>query len=135
MLAKVEYGGVQKYIKIPQIDENFDFQKFLQEVTDKFSLQAQLVTEGVLSLTDTSETEVDADTFDELVKSGVRNFKVGYSQYPITDIAITLDESDSSVDPSPSPASLPDPPASLASTPDFTAQSPVDLPLRKSVIS
>ncbi|CAB1437336.1 unnamed protein product [Pleuronectes platessa] len=126
MLAKVEYGGVQKYIKIPQIDENFDFQKFLQEVTDKFSLQAQLVTEGVLSLTDTSETEVDADTFDELVKSGVRNFKVGYQQYPITDIAITLDESDSSVllDPSPSPASLPDPPASLASTPDFTAQSP-----------
>ena len=53
-------------------------------VTDKFSLQAQLVTEGVLSLTDTSETEVDADTFDELVKSGVRNFKVGYRQYPIT---------------------------------------------------
>ncbi|CAB1443694.1 unnamed protein product [Pleuronectes platessa] len=99
-----------------------DFQKFLQEVTDKFSLQAQLVTEGVLSLTDTSETEVDADTFDELVKSGVRNFKVGYRQYPITD-------------PSPSPASLPDPPASLASTPDFTAQSSVDLPLRKSVIS
>ncbi|KAK0155497.1 hypothetical protein N1851_002087 [Merluccius polli] len=126
MLAKVEYGGVQKYIKIPQIDGNFDFQNFLIEVTDKFSLQAQLVTEGVLSLTDTSETEVDADTFDELVKSGVRNFKVGYRQYPITDIAITLDESDSSVipDTSPSPASLPDPPASPASMPDFTAQSP-----------
>ncbi|XP_030267473.1 uncharacterized protein LOC115578579 [Sparus aurata] len=95
-------------------------------LTDKFSLQAQLVTEGVLSLTDTSETEVDADTFDELVKSGVRNFKAGYRQYPITDVAITLDESDSSVlpDPSASPASLPDPPASPASTPDFTAQSP-----------
>lgn len=31
MLAKVEYGGVHKYIKIPPIDENFDFQKFLQE--------------------------------------------------------------------------------------------------------
>jgi len=30
MLAKVDCGGVQKYIKIPQIDENFDFQKFLQ---------------------------------------------------------------------------------------------------------
>ncbi|KAG8013702.1 hypothetical protein GBF38_022328, partial [Nibea albiflora] len=63
MLAKVEYGGVQKYIKIPQIDENFDFQKFLQ------------------------------------------------------DIAITLDESDSSVLLDPSPASP-------ASTPDFLAQSP-----------
>lgn len=57
---------------------------FFPPVTDKFSLQAQLVTEGVLSLTDTSETEVDADTFDELVKSGMRNFKVGYRQYPIT---------------------------------------------------
>lgn len=42
------------------------------------------MTEGVLSLTDTLETEVDADTFDELVKSGVRNFKAGYRQYPIT---------------------------------------------------
>lgn len=31
MLAKVEYGGVQKYIKIPQIDEDFDFQRFLKE--------------------------------------------------------------------------------------------------------
>ncbi|CAB1444488.1 unnamed protein product [Pleuronectes platessa] len=94
-----------------------DFQKFLQEVTDKFSLQAQLVTEGVLSLTDTSETEVDADTFDELVKSGVRNFKVGYRQ-PITISSIIA-----------RPSSI------TSSTPDFTAQSSVDLPLRKSVIS
>ncbi|KAM7417144.1 hypothetical protein PAMA_016991 [Pampus argenteus] len=81
MLVKVEYGGVQKYIKIPHIDEIFDFQKFLQEVLDKFSLQAQLVADGVLSLTDTSETEVDGDTFNELVKSGVKNFKVGYRQH------------------------------------------------------
>lgn len=29
MLTQVEYGGVQKYIKIPQNDENIDFQKFL----------------------------------------------------------------------------------------------------------
>lgn len=36
-------------------------------VTNTFSLQNQLVTEGVLSLTDTSETEVDADIFDELM--------------------------------------------------------------------
>lgn len=25
MLAKVEYGGIQKYIKVPQTDETFDF--------------------------------------------------------------------------------------------------------------
>lgn len=29
MLAKVEYGGVQKYIKVPQSDENFNFLQFL----------------------------------------------------------------------------------------------------------
>ncbi|KAM7423196.1 hypothetical protein PAMA_010972 [Pampus argenteus] len=122
MLAKVEYGGVQKYIKIPHIDEIFDFQKFLQEVLDKFSLQAQLVADGVLGLTDTSETEVDGDTFDELVKSGVKNFKVGYRQYPVTDISV--EESDPCVMLVPSPASLADPPPSPASTPDSAAQSP-----------
>lgn len=31
MLAKVGYGGVQKYITVPQIDENFDFLRFLEE--------------------------------------------------------------------------------------------------------
>ena len=31
MLAKVEYGGVQKYIKVPQTDDNFHFLQFLQE--------------------------------------------------------------------------------------------------------
>ena len=30
MLAKVEYRGVQKYIKVPQMEENFDFLQFLQ---------------------------------------------------------------------------------------------------------
>ena len=38
----------------------------------------------MLALTDASDTEVDADTFDELIKSGVRNFKVGYRKYPVT---------------------------------------------------
>ena len=31
MLAKVEYGGVQKYIKVPLTDDNFHFLQFLQE--------------------------------------------------------------------------------------------------------
>ena len=38
----------------------------------------------MLALTDASDTEVDADTFDELIKSGVRNFKVGCRKYPVT---------------------------------------------------
>ncbi|KAK1890988.1 Co-chaperone protein HscB like [Dissostichus eleginoides] len=121
MLAKVEYGGVQKYIKVPQIDENFDFLRFLQEVTDKFSLEPQLLTEGLLNLTDTSDTEVDADIFDELIKSGVRNFKVGFRQYPVSDLEINFveDESDSSL--------LPDLTASADSILDLTA-SPASLP-------
>ncbi|XP_028306759.1 uncharacterized protein LOC114478457 [Gouania willdenowi] len=107
MLAKVEYAGVQKYIKVPQNDENFDFFNFTQEVIQKFSLQALLQTEGELRLHDESGTEIDADVFDELLKSGVRNFKVGYHQQQATE------ESESSV--------LPDPSASPASTTDTSA--------------
>ncbi|XP_034530081.1 uncharacterized protein LOC117805460 [Notolabrus celidotus] len=115
MLAKVEYGGVQKYIKVPQSDGNFDFLQFLQEVTNKFSLQAHLLTEGELRLNDESGTEIDADVFDELLKSGVRKFKVGYRQYVATDLEINVvaDESLSSV--------LPEPSASLASSADLSA--------------
>lgn len=40
------------------------------------------MTEGGLHLFDTSDTEVEADTFDELIKSGVRDFKIGYRHCP-----------------------------------------------------
>ncbi|MED6259447.1 hypothetical protein ATANTOWER_023013 [Ataeniobius toweri] len=70
---------------------------------EKFSFQPQLFTEGVLILTDASDTEVDSDIFDELVKTGVRTFKVGYRKQPATDFEISLveDESQSSVQPIP----------------------------------
>ncbi|XP_035760815.1 uncharacterized protein LOC102792227 [Neolamprologus brichardi] len=123
MLAKVEYGGVQKYVKVPESDGCFHFHQFLKDVMDKFSLQPQFFTEGVLILTDTSDTEVDADIFDELVKSGVRAFKVGYRMQTETDIEISVvdDESESSVQPIPlalltSPVSLSDHPSPPAST-------------------
>ncbi|KAL3983373.1 beta-galactosidase [Sarotherodon galilaeus] len=110
MLAKVEYGGVQKYVKVAESDECFHFHQFLKD-------------EGVLILTDTSDTEVDSDIFDELVKSGVRAFKVGYRKQTATDIEISVveDESESSVQPVPlalltSPVSLSDHPSSPAST-------------------
>lgn len=51
---------------------------------DKFSFQPQLFTEGVLVLTDTSDTEVYSDIFDELVKSGVQSSKVGYRKQTTT---------------------------------------------------
>ncbi|MEQ2315484.1 hypothetical protein AMECASPLE_022920 [Ameca splendens] len=53
-------------------------------VMEKFSFQPQLFTEGILVLTDTSDTEVDSDIFDELVKTGVRAFKVGCRKQPAT---------------------------------------------------
>ncbi|XP_013856449.1 uncharacterized protein LOC106512361, partial [Austrofundulus limnaeus] len=121
MLAEVEYGGVQKYIKVPQSDESFHFLQFLQEVMDKFGFQPQLFTAGVLVLTDTSDTEVDSDIFDELVKSGVQAFKVGYRKQTTTDFEISIveDESQSSVQPlvpPTSPVSWSDHPSSPASS-------------------
>ncbi|MED6285622.1 hypothetical protein CHARACLAT_031057 [Characodon lateralis] len=44
---------------------------------EKFSFQPQLFTESVLVLTDTSDTEVDSDIFDELVKTGVELSRLG----------------------------------------------------------
>lgn len=51
---------------------------------DKFSFQPQLFTEGALVLTDASDTEADSDIFEELVKSGVQAFKVGYRKQATT---------------------------------------------------
>ncbi|KAM9758012.1 uncharacterized protein ACNS7B_005136 [Menidia menidia] len=123
MLVKVEYRGVQKYIKVPESDECFHYTKFLQDVTAKFCCEPQLFTEGVLILTDTSDTEVDSDIFDELVRSGVRAFRVGYQKQLATDIEISLveDESESSVQANPlvpptSPVSLSDHSSSPASS-------------------
>ncbi|KAM9758721.1 uncharacterized protein ACNS7B_005632 [Menidia menidia] len=123
MLVKVEYRGVQKYIKVPESDECFHYTKFLQDVTAKFCCEPQLFTEGVLILTDTSDTEVDSDFFDELVRSGVRAFRVGYQKQLATDIEISLveDESESSVQANPlvpptSPVSLSDHSSSPASS-------------------
>ncbi|KAM9707915.1 uncharacterized protein ACNS7B_000376 [Menidia menidia] len=90
MLVKVEYRGVQKYMKVPESDECFHYTKFLQDVTAKFCCEPQLFTEGVLVLTDTSDTEVDSDIFDELVRSGVRAFRVGYQKQLATDLTLIL---------------------------------------------
>ncbi|KAK7938990.1 hypothetical protein WMY93_002316 [Mugilogobius chulae] len=98
MLVKVEYGGVKKFIKVPDIEGTFDLPAFFQEVTDKFSLHEQLERRGELCLTDETGTEVDADIFDELLKSGVKEFRVN-CQYSVTDLHIDIvnDSCDSSV--------------------------------------
>ncbi|XP_077951683.1 uncharacterized protein LOC120811737 isoform X3 [Gasterosteus aculeatus] len=104
MLAKVEIGGVLKYVKIPETDGFFQFDMFLQEVNDKFSLQPDSFSEGQFTITDMSGTEVDGDIFDELVKSGVLTFKV---PLPVMDLDVELvaDQASSSVLTSLSPTS------------------------------
>ncbi|XP_072532560.1 uncharacterized protein [Salminus brasiliensis] len=98
MLAKVEFGRTQKYVKIPQTDESMEYNRFLEDITMKFGLEHECLREGQLILTDESGTEVDEDIFDELVKSGVLNFKI-ISRQRVTDldIQIVTDESASSV--------------------------------------
>ncbi|KAF6726458.1 hypothetical protein FQA47_020344 [Oryzias melastigma] len=101
MLGKVEYGGVQKYVKVPHSEECFDFSRFLQDVADKFGLQVELFTE---------------DIFDELLKSGVKSFKVGYKQQPVMDLTINLVAEDSTL-PDPEPLSAPPPsPVSMSNS-------------------
>lgn len=100
MLAKVEFRGVQKYITIPQTEERFDFDRFHQEITEKFSLPPESQTEGHFTLTDESGTEVDGDVFDELVKSGVLIFKLLIGPLVIDlHLELVTDESSSSVVP------------------------------------
>ncbi|XP_055054374.2 uncharacterized protein [Misgurnus anguillicaudatus] len=98
MLAKVECRGAQKYVVVPQTEERFDFERFLQQITEKFSLLPE--TEGPITITDESGTEVDRDVFDELVKSGVLSFKA-LAGHPVIDLQIELvaDESCSSAVP------------------------------------
>ncbi|KAK7918721.1 hypothetical protein WMY93_010005 [Mugilogobius chulae] len=88
MLVKVEYGGVKKFIKVPDIEGTFDLPAFFKKLERR----------GELCLTDETGTEVDTDIFDELLKSGVKEFKVN-CQYPVTDLHIDIvnDSSDSSV--------------------------------------
>ncbi|XP_049338304.1 uncharacterized protein LOC125803859 [Astyanax mexicanus] len=98
MLAKVEYGGKQKYIKIPQSEETLEYQRFLQDIATKFGLQPENLKEDQLVLTDESGTEVDEDIFEDLVKSGVLNFKFSFRQ-PVLDLEVQIvsQESSSSV--------------------------------------
>ncbi|KAJ7989843.1 hypothetical protein DPEC_G00308690 [Dallia pectoralis] len=98
MLAKVEIGRVQKYVKVPQTDEVFQLEKFLQEVTDNFSLQPGSFSAGQLILTDVSGTQVDGDVFDELVKLGVLAFKVPLPEMDL-DVQLVADEESSVVTP------------------------------------
>lgn len=98
MLVKVENGGVKRFIQVPSIEGKFDFHLFLKEVTNKFSLQKQLETGAELFLTDDTGTEVDEDVFDELLKSGAKDFKADF-KFQVLDIHLDIvnDATESSV--------------------------------------
>ncbi|XP_063058531.1 uncharacterized protein LOC134452092 isoform X2 [Engraulis encrasicolus] len=62
MLLRVSFGGVQKYIKMLELT----FDDFLREVSLKFNIPEDRWLD--LKVYDQSNTEVDAEVFEELVK-------------------------------------------------------------------
>ncbi|XP_013855814.1 uncharacterized protein LOC106511603 [Austrofundulus limnaeus] len=72
MLVQVEYNASQKWVRVPLTDDCYDYSKFIQEVHDKFSLASGVC----LDLKDSSGVDVDADIFDELLRSSKVSFKV-----------------------------------------------------------
>ncbi|KAM3599323.1 uncharacterized protein V6R79_003644 [Siganus canaliculatus] len=71
MLVPVEYKGVSKWVRVPQAEDEYNYSQFLQAVLAKFNLPGSTS----LSLKDSSDVEVDADIFDELLKSSGVSFK------------------------------------------------------------
>ncbi|XP_076149343.1 uncharacterized protein LOC143133466 [Alosa pseudoharengus] len=72
MLVQVECKGVLKWVRIPMKDDRYDYFQFIQEVSAKFNLP----NESDVDLKDSSGVDVDADIFDELVRSAAVSFKV-----------------------------------------------------------
>ncbi|XP_028420560.1 uncharacterized protein LOC114546094 [Perca flavescens] len=72
MLVQVECKGVLKWVRIPVKDDSYDYFQFIQEVSAKFNLP----NEPDVNLQDSSGVDVDADIFDELVRSAAVSFKV-----------------------------------------------------------
>ncbi|XP_062309209.1 uncharacterized protein LOC134038860 isoform X1 [Osmerus eperlanus] len=71
MLVPVEYKGVSKWVRVPKVEEVFNFSEFLQGVLAKFNLSGFTA----LMLKDSAGVEVDSDIFDELLKSSQVSFK------------------------------------------------------------
>ncbi|CAL8383707.1 unnamed protein product [Arctogadus glacialis] len=72
MLVQVECKGVLKWVRIPMKDDRYDYFQFIQEVSAQFNLP----NESDVDLKDSSGVDVDADIFDELVRSAAVSFKV-----------------------------------------------------------
>ncbi|XP_074523915.1 uncharacterized protein LOC141788757 [Halichoeres trimaculatus] len=71
MLVPVEHEGVSKWVRVPRTEDVYDYPEFLQGVLAKFDLPGSTS----LVLKDSAGVEVDADIFDELLKSSQVSFK------------------------------------------------------------
>ncbi|KAF4109198.1 hypothetical protein G5714_010271 [Onychostoma macrolepis] len=72
MLVQVECKGNPKWIRIPVKNDCFDFCEFIKEASAKFNLPhgANVV------LKDSAGVDVDADIFDELVRTSKVSFQI-----------------------------------------------------------
>ncbi|KAK5855804.1 hypothetical protein PBY51_007446 [Eleginops maclovinus] len=70
MLLRVSFGGEQKYIKLPEVT----FGDFLREVSIKFNIDEDRRLD--IKIHDQSNTEVDAEVFEEVVKESQGPFLV-----------------------------------------------------------
>ncbi|XP_030608908.1 uncharacterized protein LOC115796684 isoform X1 [Archocentrus centrarchus] len=108
MLVQVEHQAVQKWVRVPVTDDCYDYLKFIQEVHAKFNLAS-----GVsVDLKDSSGVDVDADIFDELLRSATVSFKVvterfvaPVDQSEVTDASFSSEDGSFSSVESPSSAS------------------------------
>ncbi|XDV16209.1 hypothetical protein PO909_016025 [Leuciscus waleckii] len=72
MLVQVEFEGSLKWVRIPEKDDSFDYHQFICEASSKFNLPNG----SKVILKDSAGVDVDADIFDELVRSSKVSFKV-----------------------------------------------------------
>ncbi|XP_057203157.1 uncharacterized protein LOC130562266 isoform X2 [Triplophysa rosa] len=75
MLVQVECKGDPKWIRIPVKNDCYDFDEFIMEASTKFNLPPGTS----VVLTDSEGFDVDADVFDELVRTTNVSFKILYS--------------------------------------------------------
>ncbi|XP_017281814.3 uncharacterized protein LOC108241867 [Kryptolebias marmoratus] len=99
MLVQVEYQTVQKWVRVPVTDDCYDYLKFMHEVHAKFSLASEIC----VDLKDSSGVDVDADIFDELLRSATVSFKVVAKHFvgiidesEVTDVSFTSEDGSAS---------------------------------------
>ncbi|KAI9517828.1 hypothetical protein NQZ68_000997 [Dissostichus eleginoides] len=71
MLVPVEYKSVSKWVRVPKVEDVYNYSEFLQGVLAKFNFPGLTS----LMLKDSTGVEVDSDIFDELLNSSRVSFK------------------------------------------------------------